>query len=401
MTKKQKTTIILVLGGLIALGPFTIDMYLPSFSAIAEDLDTTISLVGLSLTSYFIGISVGQIIYGPLIDRFGRKKPLLIGLLLFTVSSIGCAFSPDIYWLIFLRFILAFGGCVGMVAGRAIVRDLFPSNEIAKVFSTLMLVMGIAPIVAPTLGGYVTAHFGWRYIFIFLALISMAIFIMVRTLLPHSRDPDINVSLRPKNIARDYLKVIKVKTFATYSFAGSFAFAGMFAFIAGSPFVFMEYFDLSETQYGWLFGINAFGFILCSQINRLWLRRRNSEGIILRAILLQFIAGLTLIAYTVFMDPEVIPTFVLIVLFIACLGFIIPNTTAVSMQPFMIHAGSASALLGSIQMVTGALSSALVSVLHNGTTLPMTGIMATGSLFAVVLIVSHKRRSTKSPAPSA
>lgn len=395
LTQKEKLIIILVLGSLIALGPFTIDMYLPAFSGIAKSLDTTIAMVGLSLTSYFIGISLGQIVYGPLIDRFGRKKPLIIGLLIYAVAAFGCAFSPDIYVLIGLRFILALGGCVGMVAGRAIVRDLFPAKEIAKVFSTLLLVMGIAPIIAPTLGGYVTAHFGWRYIFIFLTVLSLLILIMVKYLLPHSKDPDVNVSLKPKNVARDYLKVFKEPTFLTYSFAGSFAFSGMFSYLAGSPFIYMEYFGLSETEYGWMFGLNAFGFITASQINRLWLRRRNSEGIILRALIIQFTTAIVLVLYTNLMIPVAAPTFALILIYLACLGFLIPNTTAVSLQPFITHAGSASALLGSIQMVTGAISSALVSALHNGTTLPMTTIMMAGSLIGLMILVAGQRKIGK------
>ncbi|MGK7391215.1 MAG: multidrug effflux MFS transporter [Candidatus Cyclobacteriaceae bacterium M2_1C_046] len=393
MTKKERLTIILVLGGLIALGPFTIDMYLPGFSSIADSLNTTIAMVGLSLTSYFIGISLGQIVYGPLIDRFGRKKPLLIGLLIYAVAAVGCALSPDIYTFIGLRFILALGGCVGMVAGRAVVRDLFPADETAKVFSSLLLVMGVAPIIAPTLGGYVTAHFGWRYIFVFLTILSMVILLMVKYFLPHSKDPDINVSLRPKNVLKDYLKVLKDPTFLTYSFAGSFAFSGMFSYLAGSPFIYMEYFGLTETEYGWMFGLNALGFITCSQINRLWLRRRDSEGIVLRAMVIQFFTGLALLLYTNLMTPAAVPTFALIIIYLGCLGFIIPNTTAVSLKPFIKHAGSASALLGSIQMVTGAISSALVSALHNNTTLPMTLIMALGSAIGLGILLFSLNRS--------
>lgn len=367
-------------------------MYLPAFSSIATGLETTIAMVGLSLTSYFIGISLGQIIYGPLIDRFGRKKPLIIGLLIYAVAAVGCALSPDIYSLIGLRFILALGGCVGMVAGRAVVRDLFPPDEIAKVFSSLLLVMGVAPIIAPTLGGYVTAHFGWRYIFFFLAVLSLVILFFVKYFLPHSKDPDASVSLRPKNVLKDYLKVLKNPTFLTYSFAGSFAFSGMFSYLAGSPFVYMEYFNLSETEYGWMFGLNAAGFITTSQINRLWLRKRNSEGIVLRTIILQFIIGLILVVYTTFFTPAVIPTFGLILIYLGCLGFIIPNTTALSLQPFITHAGSASALLGSIQMVTGAVTSALVSALFNQTLLPMTGMMLLGIAIGLgILIVGRQK----------
>lgn len=395
MSSKERLTIILVLGCLIALGPFTIDMYLPGFSAIADDLNTSIAMVTLSLTSYFIGISIGQIVYGPLIDRFGRKKPLLIGLAIYAVAAVGCALAPGIYTLIGFRFLLALGGCVGMVAGRAVVRDLFPANEIAKVFSSLLLVMGVAPIIAPTLGGYVTSHFGWRYIFAFLTILSLLILFMVKYFLPHSKDPDIHVSLKPKNVLKDYLTVFKEPAFLTYSLAGAFAFSGMFSYLSGSPFVYMEYFNLTETEYGWIFGLNAFGFIMCSQINRIWLKRRNSEEIVLRTLIIQTFVALLLVGYTTFTQPAAFPTFALIMIYLGSLGFIIPNTSALSLQPFITHAGSASALLGSIQMVTGAISSALVSSLHNETSLPMTSIMAMGSAIGLVILIST---STKKPA---
>lgn len=397
MTQKERTTIIFVLGGLIALGPLTIDMYLPGFSAIAADLDTTIAMVGLSLTSYFIGISIGQIIYGPLIDRFGRKKPLFVGLLIYAAAAIGCAFSPNIYFLIGIRFILAFGGCVGMVAGRAVVRDLFPTNEIAKIFSSLMLVMGIAPIVAPTLGGYITTHFGWRFIFIILTLFSITILFTVHYFLPQSKAPDANVSLRPGNVLKDYKDVFKEPSFAIYALAGSFSFAGIFAHISGSPFIYMEYFGLSETIYGWIFGLNALGFVVCSQINRLWLRKRNSREIVLKAIAIQSVAGFLLLVYTYLTEPAIVPIFSLILVYIGSLGFIVPNTSAISLQPFITHAGSASALLGSLQMVSGAIASALVSYFHNDTTQPMVMVMATGSFIALGLVLIKTNKTFSGP----
>ncbi|WP_225000176.1 multidrug effflux MFS transporter [Cesiribacter sp. SM1] len=402
MNQQQRTKIILVLGALAALGPFSIDMYLPGFPAIAKDLQTDIAHVGFSLTSYFVGISVGQLIYGPVIDRYGRRTPLLIGLFLYLLAAIGCAFAPDVFWLIGLRLLLALGGCVGMVAGRAIVRDLFPASETAKVFSTLILVMGVAPIVAPTLGGFVTASFGWRHIFTALTLIAAALLFMVYRLLPESKQPDASVSLQPKKVLKDYLMVLKDPEFITYSIAGSVAFAGMFAYISGSPFVFMEYFGLSETYYGWLFGLNAFGFILGSQINRLLLKRKTAEQITRRASVFQGVLGLLLAVGTVWGVLDVTGTLVLIFGFLFCSGFVAPNATAVALSPFTRYAGSASALLGSIQMVAGALASVSVSFFHNGTPLPMALTMAGCASFAlgVLLIYRHKAKRAEMAAAS-
>lgn len=399
MNQKQKNTIILTLGALAAIGPFSIDMYLPGFPAIAADLRTDIAHVGLSLTSYFIGISLGQIVYGPLIDRFGRKTPLLAGLVIYMTAAVGCALAPDVYWLIALRFLLALGGCVGMVAGRAVVRDLFPASETAKVFSTLILIMGVAPIVAPTVGGYVTAHFGWRYIFLFLVAFSAAMFLVVKRFLPESRQPDPTVSLRPGAVLRDYVQVLKDSDFTGYALAGSIAFAGIFAYISGSPFVFMEYFGLSETVYGWIFGLNAFGFILGSQINRLWLKRKTPSQIVLRAGFFQFLGALILAAGSMAGVLNATATMVLIFLFVFWLGFLAPNTTALALQPFTRYAGSASALLGSFQMVAGALASAMVSSLHNGTLLPMVSVMTGCAVAGYAVVVFHQRKVKKLMVP--
>ncbi|WP_040664507.1 multidrug effflux MFS transporter [Nafulsella turpanensis] len=395
MNQQQRNTIIITLGALAAIGPFSIDMYLPGFPAIAADLETDIAHVGLSLTSYFIGISVGQIIYGPLIDRFGRKKPLSVGLLLYMAAAVGCALSPDVYWLIGLRLLLALGGCVGMVAGRAVVRDLFPPAETAKVFSSLILVMGVAPIIAPTLGGYVTAAFGWRYIFYLLAIIGGAMLLMISRLLPESKVPDPTVSLKPSKVFKEYMQVFKEPSFTSYALAGSISFAGMFAYISGSPFVFMEYFALSETLYGWLFGLNAFGFIAGSQLNRLWLKKRSPSYVALRTGFCLSVVGLLLAGGSLLGLLSATGTFVLIFSFLFFLGFLAPNTTALTLEPFTRYIGSASAMLGSLQMIAGALASAVVSSLHDGTPLPMALVMAGSACIALIALLVRRRSAKK------
>ncbi len=400
MNQKQRNTIILTLGSLAAIGPFSIDMYLPGFPAIAKDLNTDIAHVGLSLTSYFIGISVGQIAYGPLIDRFGRKKPLLIGLLIYIIAAAGCALAPDVYWLIAIRFLLALGGCVGMVASRAVVRDLFPPGETAKVFSTLILIMGVAPIIAPTIGGYVAAAFGWRYIFFFLVIFSVSMFLVVKRFLPESREPDSSVSLKPLNVAREYFQVVKEPEFVAYALAGSISFAGMFAYISGSPFVFMEHFGLSETQYGWAFGLNALGFISGSQINRLVLRKKSSAQVSLRAAFFQFLAGIALAAGSAAGLLNAAGTLFLIFAYMFFLGFLAPNTTALSLQPFTRFVGSASALLGSMQMVAGAVASGTVSYFHNETVLPMALTMTVCSTAGFCILALYRLKSGRTPMAS-
>ena len=179
MTKRQQRILIVILGFIAALGPFSIDMYLPGFPAIAEDLNTDDAHVSLTLTTYFAGISFGQLIYGPLLDRYGRKKPLLAGLAIYAVAAIGCAVSPNIWWLVGMRLILALGGCVGMVAYSAIIRDYFSGEDVAKAFSSILLVMGVAPVIAPTLGGLFTGNFGWQSIFVFLFVIDVLLMLVI------------------------------------------------------------------------------------------------------------------------------------------------------------------------------------------------------------------------------
>lgn len=375
MEKKKYTTIILILGLLTAIGPFSIDMYLPGFPAIASDLNTDIAHVGWSLTSFFLGISIGQLLYGPVIDRFGRKAPILFGFGLYAVTALGCMLVPDIDWLVALRFLLALGACSGMVASRAIVRDLFPPEESAKVFSLLMLVMGLAPIIAPTMGGIVVANFGWRAIFAILVGISVITFALVYFLLPESKGANKTVSLRPDKVMKEYIAVLKDPDLSIYSFASGISMAGMFAYISGSPFVYMELFGLTEQQYGWAFGVNAFGFIAGTQLNRLWLRYQTSAQITLITSMLMFATASILIVGTMVGVLATAPTLVLLFLCLFWLGFINPNTTALALAPFNNNVGSASAMNGFIRMILGALSSGLVSYLANGTSMPMIAII--------------------------
>src|SRR5438067_9532173 len=199
---KNKFLLILILGLLSAIGPFSIDMYLPGFPAIAADLHTTVAHVTLSLSSFFIGISAGQLLYGPLLERFGRKKPLYVGLCIYLLASVGCVLAASVNALIMLRLLQALGGCVGMVAARAIVRDLFEVKENAKIFSTLMLVVAVSPIIAPTLGGYITSIFGWRFVFAMLIIVDLIIMVAIYFLLPESRKPNPDFSLRSGPILR-------------------------------------------------------------------------------------------------------------------------------------------------------------------------------------------------------
>lgn len=383
--EQKKSRLILILGLLTAIGPLSIDMYLPAFPDIARGLHTSVSSVMLSLSSFFIGISVGQLIYGPLLERFGRKKPLYFGLLLYALSSAACATAVTVDTLIIFRLFQALGGCVGMVAARAMVRDLFDVKDNAKVFSTLMLVVAISPIIAPTLGGYITSLFGWRYIFGVLIVVIFFIIAGIYFLLPESKKPDTSFSLKPSSIVKSYTSIIKNPQFGVYTFTGAVAYSGLYAYISGSPYVFMILFKVSENYYSWIFAIIAAGLIGSSQLNNFLLRRFSSENIIKIVLYIQNGVGIILAATSIFGLNNLYVTVILIFMFLCCQGFIFPNASALSMAPFSQNAGSASALMGFIQMSIGAVMSAMVSVLQNGTSLPMTGIMAACSISASIL----------------
>jgi DHA1 family bicyclomycin/chloramphenicol resistance-like MFS transporter len=398
MTRKQLFTLILILGALSTISPFSIDMYLPGFPAIASDLDTTISVVQLSLTSYFIGIAFGQLLYGPLLDRFGRKRPLYAGLVIYIIASFGCAFTHSVEALIAMRFLQAIGGCAGMVAAQTLVRDLFPVEKTAQAFSWITLVIAVSPMIAPAVGGYVTVAFGWQSVFVLLALLTLLILSAVYFVLPAGRGADKTLSLMPAPVVKNFLSVLKQPQFLLYTLAGGVATAAPFAYIAGSADVFINIYRVSEKAYGWIFAFIAFFIIGSTQLNHFLLRRFTSEQIIRATLVYQAVIGLILIAGCLFFTLSIYALVALIALFLAGQGLTNPNANALSLAPFSKHVGSAASLGGSFRMGMGGIVSALVSVFHNGTTMPMVGVMVACALtgFTILLVGREKIRSIQS-----
>ena len=327
-----------------------------------------------------------------MLERFGRKRPMYVGLSLYAISALACALTTNVENLIAFRFFQALGGCVGMVASRAMVRDLFDVKQNAKVFSTLMLVVAVSPIIAPTLGGYITALFGWRYIFLILIVVILFILMGIYFILPESKLPDANYSLRPSSILQNFKTIIQNPQFAMYTFTGAVAYAGLYAYISGSPYVFMVIFKVSERHYGWIFAFVAAGLIGATQINNLLLKKYSSEQIIKGALYTQSLIGLCLALTSIFGISELYSTIAIVFLFLCCQGFIFPNASALSMAPFSHNAGSASALMGFIQMSVGAFMSAAVSFLQGNSSIAMTGVMATCSISASILLTLKSRR---------
>lgn len=396
MTKKRYFFLILILGTLTALGPFSIDMYLPGFPAIAKDLHETVARVALSLSSFFIGISAGQLLYGPLLDRFGRKKPLYIGLVIYILASFGCLSVHSINALIVLRFVQAVGSCAASVAAMAMVRDLFPVKDSAKVFSLLMLVVGASPMIAPTVGGYVTAAFGWQSVFLILAIIGTLTLAATIFFLPDSYQPDTSLSLKPKPILLGFWAVLREPQFYTYALTGAAAFSGLFAYVSGSPLVFMDIFHVDGKVYGWIFAFLSIGLIGSSQFNGLLLKKFRSEQIVRVALIGQCLVGLIFLIGTITGWFGLYATIAMLFLFLSCLGIANPNASALSLAPFSKNAGSAAALMGALQLGMGAVASVGVSLFNTRSALPMVAIIA-GTSFLALLILLIGRNQIAQP----
>ncbi len=389
---KSKNRIVLILGTLIALGPFSIDMYLPGFESVASEFDIDISRVGLTLTSYFIGISLGQLAYGPLMDRFGRRKPLIVGLSIFIVSCLLCAFSWNLYALIVSRFFLALGGCAGMVASKAIVRDLFEKSQVADVLSTLMLIMGVAPIIAPTVGGIVVAAFNWQAVFFILAAFAVIMLFNVTYILPESAEPNHKTSLRPKAIVKEYISILRNREFFLFATARGFSLGALLAYVSSAPFLFSAYYGLNEQQFGWVFGGNAFGLILGSQINRLMLKRYSLFNITLSTSIM--LAILTMGGLTAaFVAPTFWVIYPILFFMLFFIGFQNPNVTALALDPFSVQAGSASALIGSMSMFFGSIFSVLVSTYVTESIVPLFYILAGCAVCSLTLILIYRHKT--------
>ena len=274
----------LVLGMLSAVGPFAIDMYLPAFPAIARDLNADIGAVQMSLMSFFLAVSLCQILYGPISDRVGRKPPIYFGLTLFVLAGIGCSFVQSAEALIALRFVQGVGACASMVITRAIIRDLHTGHEAARLMATTMLVFSVSPILAPLAGSTLTEFFSWRVIFWVIALIGLGGLAVVAFLLPETRAPAARTSGSVGDIARTYLSLLKDRRFLGLVFIGGLGQASFFAYLAGSSVVFIEHFGLTPSLYSLIFATNAIAFIGGAQFNSYLMRRFGAERVVRLAI---------------------------------------------------------------------------------------------------------------------
>ncbi len=376
MTRAQTTRLVLILGVLTAFGPMSIDMYLPAFPQISRDLGISAGTVQLSVSAFLFGSAAGQLLYGPLADRVGRRPPLLFGLSLYVIATLGCACVRSGGGLLFWRLFMAVGGGAGMVIARAVVRDRYGTADAARMFSLLMLVMGAAPILAPVVGGQLLLITGWRGIFGLLCLFGVASLGAVLAWLPESLPRERRVRLSLTEMVTGYGGLFKNRGYIRYAVALGCVAGVTFAYISGASFFFIELNGLSPQRFGVLFGANAFGLIGASQINRRLLRRFSAQRIMTTCFALNGIASLLLVAGVAVGAGGFLMQGLLIFFCVCMTGFLYPNVTALALAPFEKSAGSASALLGTIQYTIGASAGALVGMLHNDTALPMAASMA-------------------------
>lgn len=371
MSRWRHLELLILLGLLQALAPVSIDMYLPALPQLQEVFDASASAVESTMVTFLIGFAFGQLLYGPITDRFGRKPPLYVSLAIFTLSSFACAFAPSIFAMSAMRLIQAVGACGGSVITRAMVRDLFPPSELRRVFSMLILVLGVSPILAPLLGSYLLLWFGWRAAFIAQATVGMLLFIAMHFRLRESMPNEARRSLDLATIKASYARLFHDRTFMSASAVCGFSSAGAFAYIASAPFVFMSLYKVPTEKFGWLFGSVAAGMVAASQINGrmphripLWRILRVANGVqLLAAILLVWsvftgIGGLPVVYFGIFV-------------YIAAQGFVFPNGSALAMTRHADIAGTASALLGTNQFLIAALATSFLGFLENPA-VPMT-----------------------------
>ena len=377
--------IALILGLLSAIGPFAIDMYLPALPEIGASLGAEVSAGQWSLTAFFLSLGVGQLVYGPVADMVGRKPPLVAGLLLFLLASVGCALATDIHTLVALRFVQGLGAAAGMVIPRAVVRDLHTGTEAARLMSLLMLVFSVSPLLAPLAGSGVIALAGWRGVFWAVAVAAVAGLVLVWQGLQETRPAAERLASSLGSALSGYALLLRDGHYLGLVFIGGCSMAGFFVYLAGSPFVLINHYGLTPVQYSLAFSVNAAAFFAAAQFNAQLGRRFGmvptvkaavtGAGVVMAAMLGYYLAGGDRLA-------------VLLGLYFvasALMGLVIPTTSVLALEEHGAIAGTASALLGTLQMLVGAVAMAVVGVFATGKPLPMVVGMASGALMGLLL----------------
>lgn len=362
---------LLLMGALTAIGPISIDMYLPAFPSIAQGLHASNSQVERTLAIYLIGMSFAQLVYGPMADRYGRKPPLYGALTLYIIASAGCAFAPNIETLTVCRLLQAMGGAAGMVISRAVVRDHYDTQEAARALSMLMLIMGVAPILAPIVGGQILLLAGWRGIFTLITIAAMILLFTVSRVMTESLHPDRVILLSFANILKTYRELIQDRKFVAFAMSGAMGSATMFGYIVSSPRIFIEYYNVPSQAYGLLFGLNALCLITGSQVSARMLKKFKPVQLLPWALRAMTVAGLAALILTLTNLINLPILMGCMMSFMFCQGFVGPNSAAMALSDQGARLGSASALLGTFTIASGACAGFLVSLASGTGPLPM------------------------------
>lgn len=385
-SRGQRLTLIVVLGGLIALGPLTIDMYLPALPTITADLMTTSSTIQLTLTGTLVGLALGQLVLGPLSDAVGRRRPLLIGTAVHVLASAAIIIAPNVAVLGALRVLQGAGAAAGAVIAIAIVRDLFTGRAAATLLSRLMLVMGVAPVIAPTLGGYLLAVTSWRGVFAFLAFYGLVIIPLTARTLKETLPPERRQRTGVVRTLRTYGRLLHDRTFVGLVLVAGFAMAGLFGYVAGSSFVFQEQFGLNQQEFGLVFGAGAVWLIAATQLNAYLLRAFAPQTLLLAAIVGGTVAGFVLVVMASTGLGGIVGIIVPMWVVLFGVGLALPNAPALALARHGDAAGTAAALLGAVQFGVGALVSPMVGILGNDA-VAMGTVVAGGLFLALVVLV--------------
>ncbi|TKD21408.1 multidrug effflux MFS transporter [Rhodobacter capsulatus] len=374
--EKPSPTIALVLGGLSALGPLAIDMYLPGLPTMVTDLGTNEGTIQYSLMVFFAGLTLGQLFYGPLSDRYGRKPLAYFGLALFVLGSLGSAFAGSVESLILFRAIEGLGGSIGMVIAMAVIRDLYTGHAAGRMMALVLMVLGVSPVLAPLAGSAMLAIADWKAIFLVLALVGLALIVCVAVALPETRAPEIRRASHPGRAFRHYLSLLGSRQFLPFVLVSAVAQAGFFAYISGSAFVFISVHGLSPTEYSVLFALNAVGLVIANQLSAPATRRFGSYAVARAATLVLMVSGLALVGMELAGLASVWSHSLLLFFVVAQAGMVMPVLSVRAMASFGSIAGTAAAMLGAIQFVGAAAASGAVGALADGTALPLVCVIA-------------------------
>jgi DHA1 family bicyclomycin/chloramphenicol resistance-like MFS transporter len=391
-----RARIIVVLGTLVALGPLTLDLYLPALPKIAADLSVSSSVVQLTLTGTLAGLALGQLIVGPLSDSLGRRRPLIAGIVLHMLASVVCVVAPNIEVLGAGRVAQGFGASAAMVVAFAVLGDLFDDSAAATVLSRLMLVLGVAPVVAPSLGAAVLLKASWHWTFAVLVVLAGALLVVAALALPETLPPAHRRPLRLGGVASTYLSLLRDARFVTLVLVAGLAMSGLFAYIAGASFVLQGRYGLTQQVFAIVFGAGAIAFITASQFNVVLLKRFSPQTIVMWALTGAVVVGVAFVGLAVAHVGGLAAFLVPVWSILAAMGLVIPNAPAMALSRHHEAAGTAAALLGAAQFGIGAAIAPVVGVLGNDE-VALALVMAIGVTVALVALLVVVRRGGAEP----